>query len=73
MLTTQVTLQDNKKYAYTVNSIGMAMTKTILCVPYLLNTSDVESVIATVVDKSTIFVQCIFIYGSNVLGCRVEL
>ena len=36
-------------------------------------TSDVQSVSATVVDKSTIAIQCLFIHGSDALGCKVVL
>ena len=36
-------------------------------------TSDVQSVSATVVDESTIAMQCFFIHGSDALGCKVVL
>ena len=36
-------------------------------------TSDVQSVSATVVDESTIAIQCLFIHGSDALGCKVVL
>ena len=40
---------------------------------FLLDTSDVKAVIATVVDESTVSIQCTFIYGSDAMGCRVVL
>ena len=36
-------------------------------------TSDVQSVIATVVEESTIDIQCLFIHGSDAVGCKVVL
>ena len=36
-------------------------------------TSDVQAVSATVVDESTIDIQCWFIHGSDTLGCKVVL
>ena len=36
-------------------------------------TSDVQSVTATVVGESTIDIQCLFIHGSNAMGCKVVL
>ena len=36
-------------------------------------TSDVQAVNATVVDESTIDIQCWFIHGSDALGCKVVL
>ena len=36
-------------------------------------TSDVQSVNATVVGESTIDIQCLFIHGSDVVGCKVVL
>ena len=38
-----------------------------------LDTSDVKAVIATVVNDSTVSIQCTFIYGSDAMGCRVVL
>ena len=38
-----------------------------------LDTFEVKSVSATVVDESTIDIQCHFIHGSDALGCRVVL
>ena len=38
-----------------------------------LYTSDVQAVSATVVDESTIDIQCWFIHGSDALGCKVVL
>ena len=39
----------------------------------MLVTSDVQSVIATVVGESTIDIQCLFIHGSDAVGCKVVL
>ena len=39
----------------------------------LLDTSDAQSVSATVVGESTIDIQCWFIHGSDALGCKVVL
>ena len=36
-------------------------------------TSDVQAVNVTVVDESTIDIQCWFIHGSDALGCKVVL
>ena len=36
-------------------------------------TSDVQSVSAIAVDESTIAIQCLFIHGSDALGCKVVL
>ena len=36
-------------------------------------TSDVQSVTATVVGESTIDIQCLFIHGSDAVGCKVLL
>ena len=36
-------------------------------------TSDVQSVTATVVGESTIDIQCLFIHGSDAVGCKVVL
>ena len=36
-------------------------------------TSDVQSVTATVVGQSTIDIQCLFIHGSDAVGCKVVL
>ena len=36
-------------------------------------TSDVQSVNATVVRESTIDIQCLFIHGSDAVGCKVVL
>ena len=38
-----------------------------------LVTSDVQSVSATVVEESTVAIQCLFIHGSDALGCKVVL
>ena len=38
-----------------------------------LVTSDVQAVNASVVDESTIDIQCWFIHGSDALGCKVVL
>ena len=38
---------------------------------FYIDTSDVQSVNATVVDESTIDIQCLFIHGSDALGCKV--
>ena len=38
-----------------------------------LVTSDVQAVNATVVDESTIDIQCWFIHGADALGCKVVL
>ena len=42
-------------------------------IPILLDTSDVQSVNATVIGGSTIDIQCCFIHGSDALGCKVVL
>ena len=39
----------------------------------ILVTSDVQSVTATVVGESTIDIQCLFIHGSDAVGCKVVL
>ena len=36
-------------------------------------TSDVQAVNATVLDESTVDIQCWFIHGSDALGCKVVL
>ena len=36
-------------------------------------TSNVQSVTATVVGESTIDIQCLFIHGSDAVGCKVVL
>ena len=36
-------------------------------------TSDVQSVTAIVVGESTIDIQCLFIHGSDAVGCKVVL
>ena len=36
-------------------------------------TSDVQAISATAVGKSTIDIQCWFIYGSDALGCKIVL
>ena len=38
-----------------------------------LDSTDVQSVNATVVGESTIDIQCWFIHGSDALGCKVVL
>ena len=38
-----------------------------------LDTFDVESVSATVMDEYTIDIECHFIHGSDALGCKVVL
>ena len=38
-----------------------------------LVTSDVQTVNATVLNKSTVNIQCWFIHGSDALGCKVVL
>ena len=82
-------LKGNKKYRYTVtavNNIGNTMSDTYviskysehLCHVYYTSlllsvTSDVQSVTATVVRESTIDIQCLFIHGSDAVGCKVVL
>ena len=39
----------------------------------ILVTSDVQAVNVTVVDESAVAVQCLFIHGSDALGCNVVL
>ena len=39
----------------------------------ILVTSDVQSVTATVVGEYTIDIQCLFIHGSDAVGCKVVL
>ena len=46
-------------YAFTISIIAV--------------TSDVQSVTATVVRESTIDIQCLFIHGSDAVGCKVVL
>ena len=46
---------------------------TISCLHFIIVTSDVQAVNATVVGKSTIDIQCWFIHGSDALGCNVVL
>ena len=38
-----------------------------------VDTSDVQSVNATVIAESTIDIQCHFVFGSDALGCKVVL
>ena len=59
------------RYSNLSTSIGTVATALIFF-PLLLNldTSDVQAVNATVVGESTIDIQCWFIHGSDVLGCR---
>ena len=49
----------------------------VSCIYHVLkviyDTSDVQAVNATVVDESTIDIQCWFIHGSDALGCKVVL
>ena len=44
-----------------------------MCIFMYLVTSDVQSVNATVMDESTITIQCWFIHGSDAMGCKVVL
>ena len=46
-------------------------THTHICI--ITVTSDVQSVTATVVGESTIDIQCLFIHGSDAVGCKVVL
>ena len=39
----------------------------------IIVTSDVQAVNITVVDESIVAVQCLFIHGSDALGCSVVL
>ena len=39
----------------------------------IIVTSDVQAVNVTIVDESTVAVQCLFIHGSDALGCKVVL
>ena len=39
----------------------------------IIVTSDVQAVNVTVVNDSTVAVQCLFIHGSDALGCKVVL
>ena len=71
-----------------INSVGTATTDenticnllsinrpmhTCTCTCTLLDSTDVQSVNATVVGESTIDIQCWFIHGSDALGCKVVL
>ena len=53
-----------------INSSFCPLHNIILHIMYLV-TSDVQSVSATVVDESTIAIQCLFLHGSDALGCKV--
>ena len=72
-------LEDNQKCVYTVtaiNSVGTITTDKkyiIIHVLVLLDSTDVQSVNATVVGESTIDIQCWFIHGSDTLGCKMVL
>ena len=39
----------------------------------IIVTSDIQAVSASVVDESTIDIQCWFIHGSDALGCKMVL
>ena len=40
---------------------------------FIIDTSDIQFVSAKIVDESTIDIQCLFIHGSDALGCKVVL
>ena len=39
----------------------------------IIVTSDVQSVRATITEESTVRIQCLFIHGSDTIGCKVIL
>ena len=40
---------------------------------FIIDTSDIQFVSAKIVGESTIDIQCLFIHGSDALGCKVVL